>query len=121
MNDDDTNIFAVVDGAKISHSTFIVDLALIGTSGINTGKDLHQGRLSSAVLANERVDLTFLYLKVDVLKRFYARKRLGDVPHFENGIGHIAIQRPINSGVLFLWKNGDGAKPSPHVLQAYFS
>jgi hypothetical protein len=22
---------------------------------------------------------------------------------------------------LFLWKNGDGAKPSPHVLQAYFS
>lgn len=107
VNDDDTNIFTVVDGAKIPHCAFIVDFALIGAGGVNTGKDLHQGRLPRAVLTDECVDLTLLNLEVDVLKRFHARKRLGDVPHFENGIGHIAIQRPINSGVfIFMEKRG---------------
>lgn len=107
VNDDDTNIFTVVDGAKIPDCAFIVDFALIGAGGVNTGKDLHQGRLPRAVLTDECVDLTLFHLEVNVLKRFHARKRLGDVPHFENGIGHIAIQRPINSDVfIFMEKRG---------------
>src|SRR5829696_1080592 len=53
-----------------------LDGAAIGR--VDTGEDLHEGRLAGSVLAHQRVDFAWLEVELDVFERLDARKRLGD-------------------------------------------
>jgi hypothetical protein len=51
------------------------------------GGDGDQGRLTRAVLSDQRVDLSFDDLEADTLESDHARERLDDVRQTENGAG----------------------------------
>jgi hypothetical protein len=58
MDDDDAELLGIVDVAEAPLLAPEADLALVGTVRIDPAEHLHQGRLASAVLADEGVDLT---------------------------------------------------------------
>ena len=57
------------------------DRALIG--GVQTVEDVHQGRLTGAVLAEQAVDLTGLHDEVDVIVGDETAEPLRDATEFE--------------------------------------
>ena len=58
--------------------TFKPDLAA-GIGGVDTGEDLHQRRLSCAILTTQAEDLSCFKVEVDVLQGLYSWEGLADV------------------------------------------
>jgi hypothetical protein len=52
--------------------------------GINSGKDLHQGGFTSAVLSTNAMDLPTADLEGNIVQGHHAREALGDVFKIEN-------------------------------------
>src|SRR5256885_6866051 len=57
-------------------------------------KDVHQGGLAGAVLADQRVDLTVLDAEVDVVVGEHARKLPGDAAHVDRELYAVTHSEP---------------------------
>ena len=91
VDDDDAQMLAVGDRGEVANFIVVVNFAVIGSGGIDTAQHLHQRRFSGAVFADQCVNFTFANLEVDVVQGLYARKRLGDAPHFKNDVVHVRV------------------------------
>src|SRR3989442_7175505 len=90
VDDDDSQRLVIVDVAKAPLLAVKDDAAFVVTVGVDAAQNLHQGRLASAVLADQRMDLASLNREVDVAQGLNAGKTLAYAAHFEN-CGHRAI------------------------------
>ena len=84
MDDDDALLFTVRDLGKLAHFAFIDDVSGVAAIGINAAQHVHKGRLSCAVLADQRVDRPLLHLQIHVVQGPDSGKQLGDISHFQN-------------------------------------
>jgi hypothetical protein len=72
----DPEPLGVLRGADRDASSVHENFARIGL--VHTAQDLDQRRLASAILTDERVDLSFAQREGDAVQRPHARKRLVD-------------------------------------------
>ena len=79
---DDAGALGVVRRSEGDRFAIELDFARIGA--LRAGKDLEQGRLAGAVLAEQRVNLRRPDVEVSILERQHARKALADPDHPEN-------------------------------------
>jgi len=84
MNDRDSLVLGILDGPELDFLTIEDDRALVVAVGVDTGQDLHQGRLACAVLPANCVDLTCTDIKVDVLEHLHPGEVLVDVTHLQD-------------------------------------
>ena len=73
------------------------DHARIAT--IDPGQDLHQRRLSSAVLPDQAVDLARAQIELRILERKDTRKALGDIDHLDQELIHVELLPAARDGV----------------------
>ncbi len=66
--------------------------AFIGSIGINTGKDLHQGGFACAILSTDAMDFTTTDLERNIIQCHHTWKSLGYMLEIENNfIIHCAL------------------------------
>ena len=87
MNDDYTLGFAVADVGKLPELVFINDVTGVAAEGINARKHLHEGGLTGTVFATDGVDLASLDFECYIVEGLHTWEGLGDVVHFQNGVG----------------------------------
>jgi hypothetical protein len=74
------------------------DLAVVGLQ--QTIEDVHQGRLASPVLTEQRVDLARLDREVDVVVGDEVAETLGDAAQFESQRN---LPKPVRGGQSYGW------------------
>ena len=79
----DALAFGIADLLETAFLPVVQDIAFVCAVRMDSAEHLHKGGLARAVFAHQRVDLAVLHLKVNVVQRLYARKRLGNAPHFQ--------------------------------------
>lgn len=86
MDDNNSLAFAVLNFMELADLSLIYDIAFIASIGINPAQNIHQGRFSRAILADKRMDFTFLDLQIDIIQRADARKPLHNIFHLKQDI-----------------------------------
>src|SRR5690606_30083819 len=86
VDDDDARAFAVGNAVEGSRLALEDHLSLEVALRMHAAQDLHERRLSGAVLANEGVDFAALDPEIDVVESLHSRKALGNAAHFQNRV-----------------------------------
>ena len=88
MNDDYALGFRVAEIVELAGFTVIDDVSGVATVRINSGKHLHESRLTGTVFATNGMNFAALDLKTDVIECHDAREFFRDGPHRQNRVGH---------------------------------
>src|SRR5436190_22339252 len=76
-----SGLFRIAHAAELLKAAIDENFAAIIWVWIDATEDFHQGRLSGAVLSNQRVNLTLMQIQADAIERTNTREGLRDVPH----------------------------------------
>ncbi|CRH93090.1 Uncharacterised protein [Chlamydia trachomatis] len=79
VNDDDADVLRFTDGLEATFVTNVFDGAFVGTVGVDTRQDLHEGGLAGAVLTADCVDFPSADLHRHVIEGSDSREFLDDM------------------------------------------